>query len=572
MVPGTVRDGARVDWYSKVGKQEGVVVMMRVKTLLRAVWCVCCLALCMCLCACDEGPSGQANTAKNENNYLTFLDVEPASADPQCILENYTVPLNVFDRLVEFDGGSNGSVLKPSLANSWEVSEDGLRYTFYLREGVEFSNGEKLTADDVRFSFERLIAHPKSVHQDLALGIVGAEELKDGTADSLAGFEIVDDHTFSIVLSAPSASFLASLSTPAASILDEETTRAAGDAFGRDVDQTVGTGPFVLKEWEEGKSITMAANRRCWNGAPASAGLKMTFYAESVSIKDLYTQGKIDIIDLEKLGMDAEYFLRGDAYKSNLVQGRRVGITFLTLNESVHPLDDVRVRKALQLALDREALLMASVGGRGDVEHGMFPRGLVGHNESLPAIPYDPERAQALFEEAGVEEGLELEITYPLPASQSLRDMLDLAASMWRDLGMHVFVIGLSADEFEAKRSAGELACYAATYSADCNDPQNVIRPFFGSAQNTRLRSLCYDDKEVMERVRQADAIASERERIAEYQALEKKIVQEDAAWVPVYSRMHYFVVSDRVKGFKVGWNGWSSIRYDNVSLTSAGE
>lgn len=531
-----------------------------------------CLALCLCLCACDGGPAGHANAAKNERNYLTFLDVEPASADPQCILENYTVPLNVFDRLVEADGGGKGVTIKPSLASAWEVSKDGLRYTFHLREGVEFSNGEELTSDDVRFSFERLLTNPEGVHADLALGIVGAPELQDGTADSLAGFKVVDDHTFSITLSAPSASFLASLSTPAASIFDEGTTLAAGDAFGHDVERTVGTGPFVLKKWEEGKSITMAANHSCWNGEPESVGLKMTFYAESVSIKDLYTQGKIDILDLEKLGMDAEYFLRGETYKANIVRGRRVGITFLALNESVYPLNDVRVRRALQLALDREVLVKASIGGRGDVEHGMFPLGLVGHNEALSPIPFDPNKARNLFDEAGVEEGTELEICYPLSASQSLRDMLDLVASMWRDLGMRVFVVGLSAEEFEAKRDAGELACYPATYSAEFDDPQSVIRPFFGSVQNSRARSLCYDNKEIIERVQRADAIVDEQARIAEYQALEQKIVQEDAAWIPVYSRLHYFVVSDRVNGFRVGWNGWSSIRYDNVSLTLAGE
>jgi ABC-type transport system substrate-binding protein len=270
--------------------------------------------------------------------------------------------------------------------------------------------------------------------------------------------------------------------------------------------------------------------------------------------------------------MDAEYFLRGETYKANIVRGRRVGITFLALNESVYPLNDVRVRRALQLALDREVLLKASIGGRGDVEHGMFPLGLVGHNEALSPIPFDPKEARNLFDEAGVEEGTELEICYPLSASQSLRDMLDLVASMWRDLGMRVFVVGLSAEEFEAKRDAGELACYPATYSAEFDDPQSVIRPFFGSVQNSRARSLCYDNKEIIERVQRADAIVDEQARIAEYQALEQKIVQEDAAWIPVYSRLHYFVVSDRVNGFRVGWNGWSSIRYDNVSLTLAGE
>jgi len=523
------------------------------------------------LCSCGADVASYATSSASDADYLTFLDEEPESADPQCVLARYTVPLNVFDRLVEVSE-DDASKLKPSLADSWEVSEDGLVYTFHLHEGVLFSNGSKLLADDVKFSFERLLTHPQSKHQDLLINVVGANELQEGTAEELKGFQIVDDHTFAITLQEPSVAFLPSLSSPPLSIYDKETTTEAGSAFGRDVEQTVGTGPFVLENWDAGKSITMKANHHCWCGAPACSGLRMLFYSESDSLHDMYHQDKIDIMDLDMLGMDAEYFLRGDEYLRNLVRGRRVGITYVALNESVEPLADVRVRRALQMGLDRGALLQASIGGRGTIENGIFPRGLKGHNQDLSSIPYDAEQARELLYDAGYEDGFELEVSYSLDSSQNLRDLLEIAASMWRELGIRVFVVGLAPEEFVSQRNAGKLACYASTFSADYNDPQNIIYPFFGNKRNSASRSLCYKDEEVMERVRRASSITDDTLRMEEYHALEERIVHDDAAWIPLFSRLHFFVVSDRVKGFEVSWNGWSSSRYANVSLTKAGE
>lgn len=517
------------------------------------------------------GTNGKASSTRGTENYLTFLDDEPSSVDPQCISEDYTVPLNIYDRLVEVDDEGDVNVLVPSLADSWEVSEDGLVYTFHLREGVTFSNGEALTSEDVGYTLRRLLTHPNSRNRDLATSILGATALRDGTADDLEGFKVIDDLTFSITLEKPSASFLAGLSTPGASILDETTTEAAGDSFGISVETSIGTGPFVLEDWSKAKSITMVANKSCWCGAPRCEGLKMLFYSESNPMGEMYESGMIDILDVDKLGMDAEYFLRGDVYLRNLFRGDRVGISYIALNESVQPLNDPQVRKALQLALDREELLQAAIGGRGVLENGILPRGLTGHNPGLEAIPYDPDEARRLLEEAGYPDGFELEIEHSVSSSQSTRILLELAASMWQKVGIKTTIVELKDADFSARRTNGELTCYAARWSADYDDPINFMGTFFGSAENSRSRSLCYADQEVMRRVQDAQSIVDEDERIAEYQELEKKIVQEDAAWIPLYSQVHFFVVHDRVDGFRVRWNGWSSNRYDTISVAEGG-
>lgn len=536
----------------------------RIKT---AIYAALCLACCLILPGCDRTAEKKADTVADMSGYLSFLDSEPVLVDPQRISEKYTVVLNVFDRLVEEKEVDGHNRLVPSLADSWEISPDGLVYVFRLHPGVTFSNGSALTAEDVGFTLQRMITHPDSRSRNLAMSIQGAEELRKGSTDKLAGFKIVDDHTFTITLAYPCATFLEGLTTPGASILDKETTQKAGNTFGQTPETTVGTGPFVLTEWKRQKGILMKANPKHWAGPPKCDGLNMQFYAESSPLRQMFLNGELDILDLDRLGIDAEYFIRGDIYRQNLIRGHRVGISYIALNQSVPPLQDVRVRKALQLALDRRALLHAAISNRGILENGIFPRGLKGNNPDLPEIPFDPEKAKQLLQEAGYGNGFDLTVGYSAGTAQRVKDMLKLTAAMWKKAGVRASLLEMENRAFLERRRKGELACYTGTWSADYNDPDNFISEFFGSRESTLARSLCYPDQEVMKRIAAARSIVDPEARIREYRQLEKKIVQDDAAWIPLYSGYHFFVVGDRVKGFQVRWNGWSSNRYADVTV-----
>ena len=532
------------------------------------------LALCVSLAGCgqkDAAGSVAESTAKNPadtRGYLSFVDEKPDTVDPQCTSGYYTIALNVFDRLVEVQSNEDGSTeIVPSLAERWDVSPDGLTYHFRLHEGVKFSNGADLTASDVGYTMSRLLTHPKSANHDIAIGIAGASALRAGETDTLAGFQADGDYDFTLTLEAPYAAFLACLSTPGASILDEGTTEEAGDRFGQSSEWTVGTGPFVIRSWSPDGSMILDANRDCWAGPPRCAGLDIHAVPDPEAQRLMFEKGELDFLDLDNMGVDAEYFFHGDIYQELLAKGTRVGISYIALNESIEPLNDVRVRKALQLSLNRQTLLDAAYSGRGTLENGIFPRGLIGHNPTLEPIPCDPAGARALLEEAGLKDGFSLTITMADNDRLAYEDLMALTASMWRSVGVQVSIETVSEEEFYARRKKGELACYASTWSADFNDPDNFIFTFFGSSENTLSRSLCYSDDEVIERVKNARAIVDTEARLAEYQALEKKIIQEDAAWIPLFSKQHLFIVNKRVEGFRVSWNGWSSNNYRNVSV-----
>ena len=530
------------------------------------------LLICLCLlCGCEnlDRLTGKTDKPKTEApRYLRVVDDEPDIVDFQRTTLYYTVALNVFDRLVETETDEAGNTkIVPSLAESWTVSDDGLEYTFRLRSGVVFSNGQKLTAEDVHYTLVRLLTHPDSRNREIAAEIAGAEQLMRQETDELAGFAAQGDSVFTIRLAEPFPSFLACLSTPGASIMNKKSAEEAGDAFGQDPAKTIGTGPFILEEWVPGKGMTLRANPACWRGAPGCDSLELLYVTDEAEQRLMFERGELDILDLDKLGDEAEYFIHGDMYENKRYEAAQVDISYIALNQSIRPLDDVRVRQALQMALDRQLILDVLYGGRGTLENGIFPHGLKGFNPDLEPIRYDPEEAKRLLAEAGYADGFDLQVIVNISAGQTRKQLMQLAASMWEKIGVRATVSILTSGEFMTMRTSGKAACYTATWSADYNDPDNFIYSFFGSEENTVYRSLCYPDGDVIRRVQDVRGIPDEKERLKEYAALEKKIIREDASWIPLFSRTHLYVTGERVEHFETAWNGWCEPAYSRITL-----
>ena len=197
--------------------------------------------------AAGESKGAQVDTA----GYLVaVLNADIQTADVQKTSKDYQTPMNIFDRLVDIKVGEDGTTsIEPSLAESWDISPDGLTYTFHLRKGVKFHNGNDFTAEDVAYTFHRLLTVEGGVNSGFVDQVKGSDELLAGTADTLEGLEVVDDYTVKLTLKEPYAAFLACISSPGVSIYDSEATEAAGDQFGLDPAGTVGTGPFVFTSW-----------------------------------------------------------------------------------------------------------------------------------------------------------------------------------------------------------------------------------------------------------------------------------------------------------------------------------
>ena len=498
---------------------------------------------------------------------VAALNADIQTADVQKTSKDYEVPFNIFDRLVDVEVDADGnSKIVPSLAESWDISDDGLEYTFHLRQGVKFHNGNDFTAEDVAYTFHRLLTVEGGVNTEFIDQIKGADELLAGETDTLEGVEVVDDYTIKVTLKEPFAGFLASISSPGVSIYDSEATEAAGDQFGMDPAVTVGTGPFEFASWSFNNQLVLTRNEDYWKGASELPGVVIKIIPDTETQSMMFESGELDILDLDYAADSVDRFT--ETYPDQIVQGPRVGIVYFTMNFNKEPFQDVRVRKAVQMSIDRQAILDALYGGRGQVEQGIFPHGLIGFNPDQEEIKYDPEAAKALLAEAGYADGFDMEIAEDSSASDTMTMALEIVSDQLAEVGINAEIKNYDESTWLETRKSGELGSFMSTWSADYNDPDNFIYTFFGNEEKTKIRSINYPDTEVMERVAKARTIVNEDERLAEYKALEEKIVHEDAAWVPMFSRLHLFAVSKRVQGFAPMWSGLSDQLFYNISLS----
>lgn len=227
-------------------------------------------------------------------------------------------------------------------------------------------------------------------------------------------------------------------------------------------------------------------------------------------------------------------------------------------------MDDVRVRKALQMAIDRQTILDQMYSGEGVVANSFIPSNVAGSYDA-PQIPYDPEGAKALLREAGYGDGCEIEIyqTTDNPDALSVNQVIQ---SMLEQAGFKVTITQMDNAAYLASRKEGKIGMTRAVWWADYNDPDNFLYTFF-SRKNAAVRSSNYDNEEVFDLLEAARAEINETKRMEMYKTIDTTLVQDDAMVVPLYQMNHIVVVQDWVKGFEVPWNGWTDTPYYNVSI-----
>ena len=405
------------------------------------------------------------------------------------------------------------------------------------------------------------------MNTDIPSEVVGADEVTGGTANSLSGFTVTDDTHFTIVLKAPNAGFLAELTAPAMSIVDEESVTAAAN-YGTDPKETIGTGPYMITEWVVNDHYTLEYNPK-WRGEKPSVTKVIVSVLKEPSTQDAKFQtGELDLLDLENLDSLIVDQVYKTAYADRIVDAPVAGLVFLILNENNEYLKDVRVRKAIGMAIDVDKIITAFLGGNAIRENGVIPTGIWGHNVKLEGFTYDPKGAKKLLAEAGYKENeIHFEIAFNTSENSTVRNVCDAVSDMLQKVGIRAEVKNYEKASWLALRGSGEMDSFVARWGMDYNDPANIMYTFFGSAANTKGRSLNYADEAIIDRVAKARAIVNDAEREAEYQALEKKLIQEDAAWIPMYAELHLYCLNDRVASFTPHWAGFTDFYIADVVL-----
>jgi ABC-type transport system substrate-binding protein len=336
--------------------------------------------------------SARSPSPRYGGTYRRPLSNNPSTLDPALIADIYgfVVAQQIFDGLVQYDGTLT---IVPAIAESWKGSRDGLQWTFYLRKGVRFHTGREVTANDVIYSFMRLL-DPKtgSKAAEVFSKAVGAKDFADGRTKTVRGFRIIDPLTLQIDLTEASAPFVANLAMGYIKIVPREIVGEAGAAFGA---KPIGTGPFKFVSWKKDEEIVLESNPEYFSGRPFIDRLEYRIYPGAPMQKMLsdFERGGLEDTfvpneELERVREDKRY---------QYVQRPILGTRFFGINTGQGPLANVPVRQALSHAIDREGLVRAIHKNRYKAASGFLPPGTYGYDPKLQALPFDPNRAKALL-------------------------------------------------------------------------------------------------------------------------------------------------------------------------------
>ncbi|MBO8127368.1 MAG: ABC transporter substrate-binding protein [Firmicutes bacterium] len=464
----------------------------------------------------------------------------------------------MFNSLVEFAQGSTDLV--PGLATSWEVSDDGLTYTFHLRKGVKFHDGTPFNAEAVKFSIERQI-DPNHPYHD-----TGEFAYADFTFGMVKEVNVIDDYTVEIVLKEPFAPFLANMAMHSASIVSPTAVKKYGADFSK---HPVGTGPFKFVKWTPGVEVIQESNPDYWDGEPE---VKRVIYRpvleDQARLAELEA-GKLDfIVNIPPDDLDRVKKLKG----IKVQEQPGMHVWYVVFNTQKEPFNDPRVRQAVNYAIDKKAIVDGILQGTGVLAENVLPPVVWGYNPNVKNYPYDPVKAKQLLAEAGYPNGFKVTLWVPeggsgmqqpvamCTAIQAYLSMVGIQAEIqqfeWGTYLDKVFV-----DDYE---SMAEM--HVMSWIGDNGDPDNFLYILLSSEQwpPYGFNEAFYKNPEVDRLLRQARVTSDVVKRTELYKKAQE-LIMADAPWVPIDHETQIVAMDERIQGFKLHPTG--VFRFEKVTI-----
>ncbi len=521
----------------------------------------------------DDGPSAGEDGSDGDGNdlgervegELRLFGPDPITLDPACASDAGSAEyiVEIFSGLVSFDLDLN---VIPDIAEDWDVSDDGTVYTFNLRSNVLFhDNSRPVTADDFKFSLERALnPDTQSTVGEVYLDdLAGAAEFVAGNAEEVTGIRVIDPQTLELTITEPSAVFIEKLTYPTAYVVDQ---REVGDATcfeGTGWTLTPnGTGPFKLEEWDLGRKIVLTANPR-FHLEPAPSLERVTFILSGGSSFVMYENDEIDITGIGINNIESVRDPNSDL-NADLREGPSLNVFYIGFNTRQAPFDDANLRNALSLAIDREFLAREFLLDLVVPAKGILPPGMAGYNEALPDIPFDPDSARDLLDQAGGAGVIDNATILTSGQGATPSDILQAVLAMWeQELGVTVTIEQEDFGLFLRDIDDGSFEMFSLGWIADYPDPQNFldIKLHSESANN----EAGYSNPEVDALLDQADREADEVARLELYQQAEELIV-DDMPWAPLYHGKATYLVKPYVEGFEIPPFVIPNLRYVTIN------
>ena len=485
----------------------------------------------------------------SQGGRLVRLFSDPPTLDPHITTDYLAAAIvnEVFGGLVTIDPSIE---IVPDLAKEWDISPDGRVFTFRLREDAKFHDGTPVTAEDFRWSLERA-ADPltESPVTDLYLGdVVGVSDKLNGESESITGLRVVDDHTLELSIDAPKSYFIAKLTYPTGFVLDRGNVEGDDDNW---IFQPNGTGPFRLERYDVGEAIVLSRNEHYHLAPPfldevefiLSGGDAMLMYEND----EIHITG-LGLTDLERVQDPANPL---SAELATAPPG--FSVSFIAMNFEQEPFDDVKVRQALNYAIDKREIATKVMEDSVVPAKGIIPPGFPSYNPDLRGYEFNPDKAKQLLAESKYGGDLENfpSVTISVAGNFGASVGLDLQAMLktWQDvLGIDAEIQQTEWATFLQDVHRKRFQMFTLTWSADYPDPQNFLDIMFHSQSDNNWMN--YNNREVDSLLEAARTEQDQTARFEQYNRIEQLIV-DDAPWVPLWhSTESKVLIKPSVKGY----------------------
>ena len=524
----------------------------------RPAFLLCGLAI-LSLVGCTRGCTSKT-TSRSTDTLVYCSEGSPDSLSPPytSTLTGGNVASQIYNRLVEFEKG--GAKVVPALAKSWEISADKKQYTFQLRDDVWFHTVNNFTptrpmnADDVLFSInrQRVPTHP---YYNVGGGQYYFMEAT-GLNGLITNVVRVGDHTVRIELARVDATFLANIAMQFISIMSKEYAdqlAEQGDEHKIKIDtEPIGTGPFILTRYDKDQAVRFQANERYWGEAPKLKNLVFAITPEPSVRTQKLLAGECHFVN--EVAPEDLQTLRNNS-DINVVEGLGFNVGYLAFNTQKKPFDDVRVRKAIHHALNRNAYISAVYLGRAEVAKNPIPPSIsFGYNESVQDYEYSPEKAKALLAEAGLPNGFVADL-WTLPVSRPYNPNGKLLGEMMQaDLKAVGIVANLKTFDWATylqKAKDGEHEMIQGGWNGDNGDPDNFLYVLLGchAVRDSNFARFCH--KPFNDLLVSAKATTDVQERTRLYRQAQV-VFKEQAPWVTLAHSKVFRAMQKNVNGYKM--------------------
>ncbi len=492
---------------------------------------------------------------------------DAARLDPADVTDGESISRmdNIFEGLVEYESGS--TEIKPCLAESWDISEDGTEITFHLRKGVKFHDGTDFNADAVVFSFERQYNPEHPYHQ------YGEWAYWGYMFSDIDRMEKIDDYTVKLVLSEPNASIMTSLAMFTVCIVSPTNAeKYKEDAFR----YPCGTGPFKFVEWVKDDHITLVANEDYWRERPKIDKLIFKVIPDpsarllALEVGEIHGMEYPNPADFERIKANSNLVLLSEPGMNIGYMAMNTGYGYVDANKNgvkdddeplektpgyFEPLTKKEVRQAINMAIDKEAIVRDIYMGTASVAKNGMPPFMLGYNDEIEDYPYAPEKAKELLAEAGYPDGFEVTL-HVMPVSRPY--MFD-PPKIGEAIQSYLAAVGIKVNFYQVdwgtylqETEAGMHQMCLLGWTGDNGDPDNFLNVLYGlnaCSIGTAGNYAFYTNKTNQELLTQALRTYDVNKRAAYYKKAQE-LIHEDAGWVFLAHSNQNVVFRKNVEGF----------------------